>query len=270
MLKRCLRFCTRSSPAGKSTAREDVTASHITGRSVVPWVCVTAALGAAAAVARIGLRPESQLFGRTLIAGQESTELALTYDDGPNDRSTPELLEVLDRFGVCATFFMVGKFVRQRPDLARLVHAAGHVIGNHTMTHPFLANKSLRFVEEELRGCNDVLQDALGEPIRYFRAPFGARRPAVLRCARSLGLTPVQWNVQGNDWEPIGAQGIIDHLERGIARAKARGQGSNILLHDGFDQQMGYDRSDTVRATAILLTNAAARGERVVTLDAWE
>ena len=245
------------------------TVSPISTRAIVAGVCVTAALGSAAAIARLGLRPESQLFGRTLIAGGDPSELALTYDDGPNDRSTPELIEVLDRFSVRATFFMVGKFARQRPDLVRAVHAAGHIVGNHTMTHPFLANKPLRFVEEELRGCTDVLQDALGAPVRYFRAPFGARRPAVLRCARSLGLTPVQWNVQGNDWEPIGPQGIIDHLEHGLARANASRRGANILLHDGFDQQMGYDRSDTVRATAMLLAKAAARGQRMVTVDAW-
>ena len=241
----------------------------VTSRAVLSGIAITAALGTAAAVVRLGLQPESQLFGRTLIAGQDATELALTYDDGPNDRSTPELLDVLSRLNTRATFFMVGKFVRQRPDLARAVRAAGHLVGNHTMTHPFLANKPLRFVEQELRDCNQALEDALGEQVRYFRAPFGARRPAVLRCARSLGLPPVQWNAQGNDWEPIGAQGIVEHVERGLARARAKGRGANILLHDGFDQEMGYDRSDTVRATGMLLANARAQGQRVVTVDAW-
>lgn len=250
-------------------ARSVTKGSHISGRAVATGIGIAAALGAVGIVSRLGLRPESQLFGRTLISGQDSTELALTYDDGPNDRSTPELLEVLDRFSVRATFFMVGKFVRQRPDLVRAVHAAGHIVGNHTMTHPFLASKPLRFVHEELRGCNTALEDALGQPIRYFRAPFGARRPAVLRCARDLGLIPVQWNVQGNDWEPIGPQGIVHHLERGLSRAQAKGRGANILLHDGFDQEMGYDRSDTVRATAILLASARRRNQRMVTVDAW-
>ena len=240
-----------------------------TSRIAIGGVCIASALGAAAAVVRLGLQPESQLFGRTLIAGQRPDELALTYDDGPNERSTPELLEVLDRFGVRATFFMVGKFVRQRPDLARAVRSAGHLVGNHTMTHPFLANKPLRFVDQELRGANHALEDALGEQVRYFRAPFGARRPAVLRCARSLGLTPVQWNAQGNDWEPIGAEAIVDRVERGTVRAWEKGRGANILLHDGYDQQMGYDRSETVRATAILLAKARAQNRRVVTVDAW-
>ncbi len=167
------------------------------------------AAGSLGALALLARKPESQLLGRTLVAGDDPNEMALTYDDGPNDRSTRPLLEVLARFGVRATFFMIGEFVRQRPDIVREVHAAGHVIGNHTMTHPFLANKPLRLVEDEIRACNRVLEDALGVPVRYFRAPFGARRPGIVRLVREMGLEPVQWNVQGNDWEPIGVGGIL-------------------------------------------------------------
>ena len=226
--------------------------------------------GALATFAKMGMQPESQLFGRTLVAGHNPEELALTYDDGPNERSTLELLDVLDRFNVRATFFMVGKFVRQRPEIVRAVQAGGHLIGNHTMNHPFLANKPVSLIETEIRQCNEVLEDTLGTPVRYFRAPFGARRPAVLRCARELGLTSVQWNVQGNDWEPIGAGGILRHLERGLKRTRRKHRGANVLLHDGFDRQMGTDRSDTVRATELLLCKASEASTRIVTVDAWE
>ena len=227
------------------------------------------AAGAFATLARFGLQPESQLFGRTLVAGTDPNQIALTYDDGPNDRSTPELLEVLGRFNVRATFFMIGKFVRLRPALVREVQAAGHLIGNHTVSHPFLANKPLKVIQEELRSCNELLEDVLGAPVRYFRAPFGARRPAVLRVARDLGLQSVQWNVQGNDWEPIGVSGILRHLERGQERTYRKGRGANVLLHDGFDRQMGADRSDTVRATELLLCKAQEQGRQLVTVDAW-
>lgn len=227
------------------------------------------AAGTLATLARFGQRPDSQLFGRTLVAGNDPEELALTYDDGPNDRSTPDLLEVLERYNVKATFFVIGKFVRQRPQLVRELHGAGHVVGNHTMSHPFLANKPLRFIQDELSGCNALLEDTLGAPVRYFRAPFGARRPAVLRCARELGLEPVQWNVQGNDWEPIGAAGILSRLEHGLRSARHSGRGSNILLHDGFDQSMSYDRSDSVHATELLLGKVLGAGMRAVTVDAW-
>ncbi len=141
------------------------------------------ALGATAAAYKLitsGLQPESQLFGPTLISGNDPDEWALTYDDGPNPRSTPELLEVLARHNAHATFFMVGKFIQHdkaQRELVRRVHAAGHLVGNHTMSHPFLANKPMNFVTREVRDCTALLEDTLGAPIRYFRAPFGAPPP---------------------------------------------------------------------------------------------
>ena len=245
---------------------EEVMPSGVSGKLVLGGAV---AAGALATLARFGMQPESQLFGRTLVAGSDPNEIALTYDDGPNDAATPELLEILSRFGVHATFFMVGKFVRQRRDIVREVQAAGHLIGNHTVSHPFLANKPFKLIETEIRGCNELLEDTLGAPVRYFRAPYGARRPAVLRCARELGLQPVQWNVQGDDWEPIGAAAILQLLERGLKRTERKGHAANILLHDGFDQQMGADRSATVRATELLLLKAQGQRRRLVTVDAW-
>ena len=229
-------------------------------------VTITALLSG---VIRSGLQPESQLFGRTLVSGRDPDEWALTYDDGPNPKSTPELLDVLARHRARATFFMVGKFVREQPELVRRVHAAGHLVGNHTMTHPFLANKPMPFVRREVLDCNALLEDTIGAPVRYFRAPFGARRPGILRFLRAEGITPVQWNVQGDDWEPHGVEGILARIAPGLTRARAKGRGANILLHDGFDEQQGFDRSPTVQATEALLGNTAREGIRFVTVDAW-
>lgn len=232
-------------------------------------VLTVAGAAVAAKVITSGLRPESQLFGPTLVSGNDPDEWALTYDDGPNPRSTPELLDVLAKHNARATFFVIGRFIRAQAELVRRVHAAGHIVGNHTMTHPFLATKSMRRVRAEIAGCTALLEDTLGAPVRYFRAPFGARRPAVLRFAREQGLVPVQWNAQGNDWEPIGVDGILTHVHAGLARTRALSRGANILLHDGFDQQQGYDRGDTVRATTRLLGEAGQNGIRIVGVDAW-
>jgi peptidoglycan/xylan/chitin deacetylase (PgdA/CDA1 family) len=234
---------------------------------------MTAAAAAGIAVggtlAYAGLAPQSQLFGQTVIAGNDTNELALTYDDGPNNAATMQLLDVLARHNTRATFFMIGRFVRECPEIARAVHAAGHLVGNHTMTHPWLAWQSDRVIREELRGCNQALEDVLGAPVHYLRPPHGARRPAVFRAARELGLTLVQWNVMGNDWAPIGADGVLRKLHRGLQAAHGKGRGANILLHDGFDQRMGADRAATVEATDRLLTDLRARGSRFVTVDAW-
>jgi len=235
-------------------------------------IALTAAASAVAiggTLAYAALYPESQLFGRTLIAGPDPAEIALTYDDGPNDAATLRLLDVLAHHSVRATFFMIGRFIRQRPEIARAVHAAGHLVGNHTMTHPWLAWQPDRVIRDELRGCNQALEDTLGASVRFLRPPHGARRPAVMRAARELGLVVVQWNVMGNDWAPIGPDRVLHKVQRGIEAARDRGRGANILLHDGFDQRMGADRSVTVDATDQLLTWQLANGSRFVTVDAW-
>jgi peptidoglycan/xylan/chitin deacetylase (PgdA/CDA1 family) len=213
--------------------------------------------------------PTSQIFGRTLVAGSDTREVALTFDDGPNDAATPELLEVLARHGARATFFAMGDFARLRPEMVRQVVAAGHVLGNHTMSHPRLSIESAARVRQELRDCNALLEEITGTPVLFFRPPFGARRPVVLRVARELGLTPVLWNVTGHDWNPIGVEGILANLEKGIARNRRRGRGSNLLLHDGGHRGMGAARMDTVRAVDRLLSAHSGTVTRFVAVDAW-
>ena len=213
--------------------------------------------------------PTSQLFGRTLIAGDDADEVALTFDDGPNDAATLQLLEVLARHGVRATFFNMGSFARQRPEIVRQVASAGHLLGNHTMSHPKLSTQSASRVRQELADCNAVLEDITGEAVKFFRPPFGARRPYVLHAARELQLTPVMWNVTGYDWNPIGEDGILANLNKGIERNSMHGRGSNLLLHDGGHRAMGAARMDTVRAVDRLLSAHRGTAIRFVTVDAW-
>jgi peptidoglycan/xylan/chitin deacetylase (PgdA/CDA1 family) len=243
----------------------------ITAAAAFETAAVAAGMAAAGAsvLTVAALAPQSQIFGQTLVAGRDPAEFALTFDDGPNDRATGELLDLLAERGVQATFFMMGRFVRRRPELARQVLAAGHVVGNHTVTHPWLAWQTAARIREEMGGCNRILEDVLGAPVRYFRPPHGARRPAVFSVAKELGLTVVQWNVMGQDWRPIGAEGILANVRRGMKRAAGAGRGANILLHDGSDRAMGADRNDTVSAVRSLLQETARDGRRAVTVEAW-
>jgi peptidoglycan/xylan/chitin deacetylase (PgdA/CDA1 family) len=216
------------------------------------------------------MAPQSQLFGRTLVAGHDPSEFALTYDDGPNDPWTGRLLDLLAGHRVRATFFLIGRHVRQRPDLVREIQAAGHLIGNHTVTHPWLAIESPRRVREELAGCNAALEDVIGAPVRFFRPPHGARRPDVLHAARDLGLTAVLWNAMGFDWRAnITGVRIAAYLERGIARNHRHNRGSNLLLHDGSHIAPGADRSQSVEATRMILERHLTGTTRYVTVDAW-
>jgi peptidoglycan/xylan/chitin deacetylase (PgdA/CDA1 family) len=213
--------------------------------------------------------PTSQIFGQAIIGGPDPREFALTYDDGPNDPYTFKLLDVLAEHDVRATFFLIGRFVRQRPDIVRAIRSAGHLVGNHTTTHPVLLFQSPKHAREELAGCNAAIEDVLGEPVRYFRPPHGARRPDVLRAARELGLTPVLWNAMGYDWKPTTPETVLANLQKGIRRNQVRGVGSNLLLHDGGQAGIGQDRAHSVAATARLLESAKGEGIRFVTVDAW-
>jgi peptidoglycan/xylan/chitin deacetylase (PgdA/CDA1 family) len=237
-----------------------------------PSILAAATLIAGATVggcAYAALWPQSQIFGKVLIAGDDPDELALTYDDGPNPAATPQLLEVLDAANVRATFFLIGRFVRQQPELTRQIAAAGHLIGNHTMTHPWLSWQNAARIRAELSECNQALEDTLGVPVRLFRPPHGARSPVVLSIAQELGLTAVNWNVIANDWKPVDAATIFHRIERGIARNERRHQASNILLHDGGDLALGADRLATVEATRRLIEVSRDTSWRFVTPEAW-
>ena len=209
------------------------------------------------------------LFGRSLIAGSDAREVALTFDDGPNEPYTPQLLDILARYGVQATFFVIGRYARRRPDLVRAIRQGGHHVGNHTMTHPSLLWERPSRVRRELVDCNQAIEDATGEPVEYFRPPFGGRRPDVLHTAAELGLTPVMWNVWGKDWDATDPQTVAALVQEGIRHNQRRHRGSNVLLHDGGHEQLGTGRSITLAATDKLLRAWKESGLRLVTLDAW-
>jgi len=227
-------------------------------------LALTGALSTAAAVAAgyQSMAPAGQWYGQTFTGlAPGSRQIALTYDDGPNDPHTLRLLEVLAKHSVHATFFLIGRYVQQRPEIVREIVRAGHVVGNHTFTHPLLIFKSATEIREQLSACRSALQDAIGNPSHLFRPPFGGRRPAVLRIARELGLDPVMWNVTGYDWSAPPAATI----ERKITN-QIRG-GDVVLLHDGGHKQMGADRSQTVIATDHLLTRYIAEQYEFVTIQ---
>ena len=216
---------------------------------------------AAVAVGYQSMSPTGQWYGRTFTGLKPGTrQLALTYDDGPNDPHTFRLLEVLARHNVRATFFLIGRYVNRRPDIARELVRGGHVVGNHTWSHPNLIFASPLQTRLQLQDCEQALTDAVGEHSRLFRPPFGGRRPNTLKIARALGVEPVMWNVTGWDWKGKPAE----YVERRVSR-QIRG-GDVILLHDGNHEAFGADRSQTVVATDRLIARYKAEGYEFVTV----
>jgi peptidoglycan/xylan/chitin deacetylase (PgdA/CDA1 family) len=224
-------------------------------------IITAAGVAAALSAGYQSMAPTGQWYGRTFTGlSRGSKLLALTYDDGPNDPHTLRLLEVLAKHEVKATFFLMGKYVRLRPDIVRHVVQAGHVVGNHTFSHPNLIYKSGSQVREELLQCRQAIADAVGEHSNLFRPPFGGRRPVTLRVVRELGLVPVMWNVTGFDWQATS----VEYIEEKVT-SKVCG-GNVILLHDGSHRAFGYDRSRSVIVTDRLIARYKAEGYKFVTV----
>lgn len=203
--------------------------------------------------------PTSQIFGATLVDVPASDPVhhtvALTFDDGPSPLNTPVLLEALAAAGVHATFFLIGNHVRRHPELAQRVVAAGHTIGNHTNMHPNLSRKPAERIQAELRDCQQIIADVTGTLPIFFRPPYGARRPIVLRTARELGMTPVMWNITAGDWASPGHARLLARVEKGMASNRRRGRTSNVLLHDAshLDGLRPHSRADTISVVQALL-----------------
>jgi len=207
------------------------------------------------------MAPWAQGFGRTFVSGARgSKQIALTYDDGPNDPHTLRLMDVLARHNVRATFFLIGRYIQQRPDIVRDVVKAGHVVGNHTFTHPHLIVSSAIETRTQLEKCQQAVLEVTGESPRLFRPPFGGRRPVTLRIVRSLCMEPVMWNVTSWDWRTPPAEKIVQTCVR-----QMRG-GDVILMHDGSHIAMGADRSQTVIATDRLIERYKQEGFEFVTV----
>ena len=225
---------------------------------------IAASAAAAGYAGYATMSPASQLYGRTLTHGNDSGQMALTFDDGPNDPHTLHLLDLLARHQARATFFLIGKYVRLRPEIARAIRDAGHLIGNHTYNHPNLIFASAARLRRELEDCHKALEDAIGEPAPLFRPPFGGRRPNVLRAARAMGLETVMWSVTGFDWNADSAESIVSRIVKQVDR---RRQGEIVLLHDGSHLGFGADRKYTVEATGVVLEKYSAQGKKFVSVE---
>jgi peptidoglycan-N-acetylglucosamine deacetylase len=223
---------------------------------------------AAGAYAYASQWPNSRIFGTAITAPARPGELALTFDDGPNAMWTPRLLDILAKHEARVTFFLMGSRAAAQPELVRRIAAAGHAIGNHSWSHPNLARTRASRVREELRQTSEILQQIVGAQVKFFRPPFGARRPVVFRIARELGLELVLWNAMTCDWSEPSADCIAKELMRKIDGLERRGSAANIVLHDGGHLDAGANREPSVTAAGLLLERYA-RSHRFVTLDAW-
>ena len=182
------------------------------------------------------------------------TAVALTIDDGPSPVYTPQILAILHRYGVIASFSMIGLNAATYPGMAREVAAAGHMIVNHTWHHYNLGSMPAAGVQDEIAQATDVIHAATGERPSMFRAPYGVWAPAVFSYCAQAGLTPLAWSVDPRDWSRPGVRAIVRTI---VSDTRT---GSVILEHDG-----GGDRSQTVAALKIWLPRLLDAGYQFTT-----
>jgi peptidoglycan-N-acetylglucosamine deacetylase len=214
--------------------------------------------------------PASQLFGPTLKrlpAEGSAMRIALTFDDGPNPAITPKLLTLLERYNAKATFFVVGKFVRQCPEIICEIDARGHLLANHTDTHPHLALHSGAANKIELQHCEDAVAEALAtgsgraKSMKWMRPPFGFRGPQLYGAMREVGIEGVaMWSKLCYDWKPQPGENIVRRL------AKA-GAGDIVLMHDGDFQALNADRQHVLFGLEHWLPRWRDAGMKFVTIN---
>ncbi|MEU4472304.1 polysaccharide deacetylase family protein [Micromonospora sp. NPDC023888] len=190
------------------------------------------------------------LFGAHATSG--SPRLALTFDDGPDPRYTPQVLALLREYDVHATFCVVGENAQNHPDLIQAIVNEGHTLCNHSWHHDVgLGARSADAIRSDLLRTNEAIRAAVpNAPIVWYRQPGGAWTYPVVTVARQLGMTPLHWSVDPSDWELPGAGKITATV---LTQAQP---GSVVLLHDA-----GGNRQGTVDALRRILPDLTARFE---------
>ena len=202
------------------------------------------------------------IFGRIISRGRpRAPAIAITFDDGPTEPYTSQILDVLRRFGARATFFVLGARAQEAPEPLRRAAREGHEIGNHTWDHAALPLRTPGALRTTIRRTSDVVENITGTRPRVFRAPFGWRNPWLDGAARREGCEPIAWTVGVYDTARPGADAIVSRAVEGFV------DGSILLLHDGRSLDPNPDASQVVDALPRILREAQRRGFRLLTVS---
>lgn len=182
--------------------------------------------------------------------------VALTFDDGPNPTWTPQILDILDRYNIPATFFLVGYEVQEYPNLVREEVQRGNHVAVHTMTHPNLLTLSASAQQQQIVDDANLIDSIAGPgSVKCFRPPYGNYNSQIVNIAAARGLATILWSRDGRDWARPGVPTIVN----GNLDTRYDGGRGVIILHDS-----GGDRSQTVAALPILIEDLQAQGYQFV------
>ncbi len=227
------------------------------------------AVGAIAAnhafLTALGMWPRSTWLGPNLSrlppAAAARSEIALTFDDGPDPQVTPRVLDLLDAHAARATFFCIANQARRHPDLCREIARRGHAIENHSCSHlPTFAFLGLGGIRRELAQAQATLGELSGRPPRFFRPPAGIRNPMLDPVLHEAGLTLVSWTRRGYDTQRTDIDSVTARLATDLAA------GDILLLHDGHAARTRAGVPVVLEVLPRVLDAARARQLRPVTL----
>ncbi len=176
----------------------------------------------------------------------------LTFDDGPNEPYTSQILDILKIYKAKATFFVCGKCVERFPETAKRIAQEGHTIGNHTWSHSGIRS-FIGLWEAEIEKTSNIVEKITGHPTTLFRPPWGRVTPLLRRYLEGHHYKLMLWDVEARDWEKPRARVIAQRIAKNVKT------GSIILLHDGGGSSAGVDRSQTVAALSIVLRDLSAK-----------
>ncbi|MDQ6877241.1 MAG: polysaccharide deacetylase family protein, partial [Candidatus Dormibacteraeota bacterium] len=175
--------------------------------------------------------------------------VALTFDDGPDPTYTPQVLAILRQFGVKATFCVIGHAARQHPELLDAIRAQGHMLCDHTETHPYLDRVPADQLGGQISGPVAYCRIVTGQTLTLMRPPYAALNQAAIDTAHQQGLRVLEWSVDPRDFARPPALSIV---ERVVTKVRA---GGVVLMHDG-----GGDRSNTVVALPAIISQLQSQG----------
>ena len=185
-----------------------------------------------------------------------SMKIALTFDDGPHPYKTDAVLDILARYGIRATFFVVGENVSYYPEPLKRAVALGHEIGNHTYHHTLLSEACEQITAEEIEKTEEIIFRTAGYRTTLFRPPEGAYSECSLNVVKSKDYRVILWTVDSRDWENTSAETMVTNALQNV-------KGGSILL---FHDYMGK-RSNTLKAIEILIPKLLSRGYEFVTVS---
>lgn len=175
--------------------------------------------------------------------------VALTFDDGPAPIYTQQILAILKKYNIKATFFVVGANAKKYPELVKEIAEQGHVVASHSMTHPMLTKLSDAQLQKEITGPQKIVESAIGKKPLCLRYPFGMSNEHVRTAIRAQGIAPVPMGFNSFDYERPGTKKIIDWVLKNIYSKQV------ILLHDGYDK-----REQTVEALPVIIEGIKKKG----------